>query len=371
MRAFEFLFEKAKETVVSPEQAEADTPEIENLKAQLSSKIKELPTDPATMKLLQEIEDLLSSVGAGSRSQMIGNALELIQDPDVNKAQKLLAKYVLSLEATPNDRKAMLDVWKNDQLVNIDTLLQPGKHTVTNLINGYDKNPAIKELTDDLSQIAALGQGKGEFLLSVFSKKITKAGKGDLAIDGVGTLEVKTTDVGSGRFFDQQVRPTSKYQGAVNDFRETFKEEIDAEKILTDTGLSISGLIQLYGSLPTEKRKLFQQSLTNAVINLFPSAQNMVAPIVDSIMAGNANQAKQRYAVANLNNYLEQKEDVGILAINLKKDPYTFVFFTDNKSLNAGGLRLHSSTAYPITNDPRNAYPQTDIQDTTQQQEEL
>ena len=374
MRAFEFLLERTK-TAAAEQPApaadqEQDSPAIEQLKAALASKIKELPTDPATQKILQEIEDLLASIGAGSRSQYVGKELELIQDPDVNKAQKLLAKYVISMESSPKDRKALLDLWKSDKLVNVDMLLTPGKHAVPQLINGYDKNPAIKELTDDLSQIAALGQGKGEFMLSVFSKRITKAAKGDLAIQGVGTVEVKTTDVGAGRFFDQQVRPTTKYQGAVNAFRETFKEEIDAQKILTTTGISIGGLIQLYGSLDTAKRDQFKQSLNTVMMNLFPAASEMVGPIIDSIMMGNSNQAKQRYAVANLNNYMAQKkDDVGILMINLAKEPYTFVFFTDNKSLNAGGMRLHSSTGYPITNDPRNAYPQTNIVPTAQQQE--
>jgi hypothetical protein len=62
-------------------------------------------------------------------------------------------------------------------------------------------------------------------------------------------------------------------------------------------------------------------------------------------------------------------EDKGILVINLRKDPYTFVFFNDNKSLNAGGMRLHAGTIYPITNDARYAYPQTDIVDTSQAQD--
>jgi hypothetical protein len=95
----------------------------------------------------------------------------------------------------------------------------------------------------------------------------------------------------------------------------------------------------------------------------------MVGAVVDSIVAGNENQAKQRYAVANLNNYMAQKDDVGVLAVNLAKNPYTFVFFTDNKSLNAGGMRLHSKTGYPIAADFRDAYPQTDIVDTSQAQE--
>lgn len=371
MRAFEFLIEKViKPAVVSPQEAEAESPEIENLKVQLSSKIKELPTDPETMKLLHEIEDMLSTIGAGSRSQAVGNSLELIQDPDVNKAQKLLAKYFMSLDASPKDRQAMLQLWKADNLINVDLLMQPGKHTIGQLVNNYDKNPAVKEMTDDLSQIAALGQGKGEFLLSVFSKRITKAAKGDLAIQGVGTLEVKTTDVGAGRFMDQQVRPTSKYQGSVNDFKELFKQEIATQKILTTTGISITGLIQLHGSLDVSRKAEFKTALTSVIANIFSAAGDMVAPIVDSITAGNANQAKQRYAVANLNNYMAQKtDDVGILVINLRKDPYTLVFFTDNASLNAGGMRLHASTGYPITDEARNAYPQTDIVDTKQAQE--
>jgi len=354
------------------EDQEESSPAIEDLKAQLSAKIKQLPTDPATMKLLAEIEDLLSSVGSGSRAQIISGALEKIQDPDVNKAQKLLAKYVLSLDASPEDRRSMLDAWKADQLVNVASLLKPGERTVADIVRGYDSNPAIKELTDDLSQIAALGQGKGEFLLSVFSKKITKAApKGDLYIDGVGTLEVKTREGGAGRFYDQQVKPTQEYQNATNKFRDAFQDEIKQEKLTASTGINITGLVKLYASLPTEKRDTFRKGLLYTVLQLFPEAKNMAELFVNSVMAGNESQAKQRYAVANLNNYMAQKDDIGILMIDLTKDPYSFVFFTDNKSLNAGGLRLHSSTAYPISNDPRYIYPQIHVQSTKQQQEEL
>ena len=378
MRAFEFLIEavpaikgpKKAAPAAAPVDSEVDSPAIEQLKLALSAKIRELPTDPETMKLLHEIEDLLSTIGAGSRSKFVGNVLQTIEDPDVNKAQKLLAKYFMSLDTTPEQRKSMIELWKADKLVNVKSLVTPGKHTVANLINGYDKNPAIKEMTDDLSQVAALGQGKGEFLLSVFSKKITKAeGKGDLHINGVGTVEVKTTDVGAGRFMDQQVKPTSNYQNAVNDFRTTFKDAI-AQQGITAAGISIANLIKLNGALNVKQRGLFSKKLSAAIANLFPAAPESVGPIVDSIVAGNANQAKQRYAVANLNNYMRQKDDVGILAINLAKDPYTFVFFTDNASLNAGGMRLHSSTGYPIAGDVRDAYPQTNIVDTTQAQEQ-
>ena len=122
--------------------------------------------------------------------------------------------------------------------------------------------------------------------------------------------------------------------------------------------------------MPVEQRDLFKEKLTNAVSNIFVALPDAAGPIVDAIMVGNDGLAKQRYAVAALNNYMSAKtEDKGILVINLRKDPYTFVFFNDNKSLNAGGMRLHAGTTYPITNDVRYAYPQTDIVDTSQVQD--
>jgi hypothetical protein len=62
-------------------------------------------------------------------------------------------------------------------------------------------------------------------------------------------------------------------------------------------------------------------------------------------------------------------DDKGMLVINLTKNPFTFVFFTDNASLNAGGMRLHAQTAYPITNNVRYVYPQVDVVDTSRAQE--
>jgi hypothetical protein len=375
MRAFEFLTEKARVDQTENPDAVAGDPQSDplyDLKLAIANKIKVMPVDPKTERTLAEIEDLLATIGAASRSEYAGNELKLINDKDVNAAQKLLAKYILSMDATPADRKALMVQWaKPEGLIDIEKLLSIGKHTVSDIVIGYDTNPAIKELTDDLVQVASLGQGKGEFLLSVFSKKITKAKKGDLQIEGFGQVEVKTTDVGAGRFGDQQVRPTTQYQNNVNDFIKTFKDTIEATKVLTTTGINISGLITLKDALPAADRSLFKEKLLTTISSIFAATPELAGPVVDAIMVGNAGAAKQRYAVANLNNYTAtKKEDAGILMINIKKNPYTFVFFNDNASLNAGGMRLHSKTAYPITNDPnRNAFPQTDIQDTQRSQE--
>lgn len=353
MRAFEFLLE---------DEEPAENPDVENLKKVLASKIKQLPTDPKTMGLLQEIEELLANIGAGSRVEVVKGALQQINDAEVNKAQKLLAKYFLSLEASQSDKNALLTAWKNDKLVNINKLTEPGAHTIADIINGYDSNPAIKEMTDDLSMISFLGQGKGEFLLSVFSKSITKAGKGDLSVDGK-MIEVKTREGGAGRFMDQQVKPGSGYQQAANNFKQAYKDIIDSQKLETGTGISLSSIIRIGQSVEPNMKPSFQNNLRNILDQIFTNLpdDSLKGKFVDNVVAGNEKPAKQIYAVMALNNYIEAKDDDGILMIDLTKNPYEFVYFTDNSSLNAGGLRLHMSTAYPISGEFRNLYPQTHI----------
>lgn len=369
MRAFEFLSESYISELIVPGDPASDP--LYSIKIAISNKIKDLPANASTEKALAEIEDLLSSIQAGGKLQFVGGQLQQIDDPDVNAAQKLLAKYILSLDAgTPEDKKRLFETWKSKNgLIDVEKLLSPGRKTVSEIVNGYSTNPAIKELADDLSGIASLGQGKGEFMLSVFSKRITKAGKGDLQIDGFGRVEVKTTDAGAGRFFDQEVKPSTQFQGAVNNFVKKFGEVLKQNNLITTTGVNISQLIKLKNLLPAENRSKFKSLLTKVISNIFAADPSLATPVVSAIMVDNEGLAKQKYAVANLNNYMKLKsDDEGILMIDLSKQPFTFVFFNDNESLNAGGLRLHSGTAYPVTNEPRNAYPQINIKTTSQSQ---
>ena len=124
MRAFEFLIE---------------SPQVASLQKALIAKIQQLPADDSTLKALKEIEDLLNAVGAGGRMGMVNNQLEEIGDEDVTKARKLLAKYVLSIDADPADKKAMMDAWKADKLIDIKSLMSPVYHKITDVVIGYRK----------------------------------------------------------------------------------------------------------------------------------------------------------------------------------------------------------------------------------------
>ena len=362
MRAREFLKEQAMPAVAPPVADPAESDSLYPLKLAIANKIKVMPPDEQTRKALQEIEDLLSHVNAGGKKGHISTELKSIEDRDVSRAISLLAKYVHSLDMTPQQRSDLFTRWRNDELVNQDVLLTPGKHTMSEIVNGYGdaKNPAIKELTDDLSQVATLGQGKGEFLLSVLSKSITKRHKGDLEIDGQN-IEVKTQDVGGGRFYDQEVRPAQGFAAAVQNFRKLWAEDIKyAFPKVASTGLKLIDLIDLSEHVDVPKKNTYWQSVEEVLSNIFPGMD--VSNILNAMQVGNIGAALQSYAVTNLDFYRSIKtEDAGILFIDLSKPLAEFVFFRDAAELASGGLRLHAQTVYPVTADPRNAYPQMRI----------
>lgn len=349
MRAREFLFEQ---------EVKADP--LADLKIALSNKIKALPSDKSTEKALAEIEEILSSTNAGGRFGFVGGQLQAINDPEVNAAQKLLAKYILSLDTTQAEKKELFDTWKSDKLVNIELLLSPGKHPISDLIYGYGKNKAITELTNDLSQIATLGQGKGEFLLSVFSKRINKRRKGDLQIAGKN-IEVKTLDVAGGRFFDQEVRPSSQFSNAVENFRNTWAADIKEIMPKTAaTGLKLSDVMAIGQRLDPKRSAEYFKDFEAVLAAIFPGMD--ISPIMSAVKTNNIGVAKQQYAVTNLNYYSKVKvDDDAMMFIDLTTKPFTFTVFKTADELAKSGLRLHAGTVYPITNDPRTAYPQMRI----------
>jgi hypothetical protein len=355
MRAFEFLLE-------------AEESQIGNLQQILSKKIVELPADETTLKALKEVEVLLNNIQAGGRLGYVNGKLEEIGDEDVTKARKLLAKYFLSLQADPDDRKDLLARWKSDQLVDIEKLTSPVAHKIPDVINGYKENPAIKEFTDDLVEVAALGQGKGEFMLSVFSKRINKKAKGDLVINGKD-IELKTNDGGAGRFFDQEVRPKADWASQSENYMNTYAEEIIAALgKKTDTGIKIDNLSKIAEVMPVEKQDQHKKDLTSIIQAIFTTQD--VGPVVADIIAGQDKSAKQRYARLSLDNYMAIKPDDAILMIDLRTDPYSLAYFSNAKDLYNVGLRLHAGTIYPVATDPRYAYPQVKISATTQAQPE-
>ena len=409
MRAREFLklLEKAADSSASDP--------LYNLKLAIAHKIKDLPPTPETKNSLEDIEDILSHIHAGGRRKATVTNFGSWSDADVKKAKELLAKYIVSLDSPVAYKKSMIDQWKNGGLIDTNLLLD-GSHTIEQIVKGYATNPAVKELADDLLQVASLGKGKGEFMLKVLSPQITDpaGGKGDILVVDVGTVEVKTTDGGAGRFYDRQVKAGPKYSSLSAQFIKKYVKYFNDQQAqepapaapvqqpapaaprapvqqpaptpqptaeaakkapaqpkpftLSKTGLNMDHLVALYQKVPNEVKSSFNADLTDVLGEIFTQAPEYAGAVVNAIAAGNAGKAKQLYGVGCLNNYMAYKDDIGILYIDLTSKPATFTFFTDNASLNKGGLRLNIGTVYPISSNEQYAFPQTSIVKTGQEQ---
>jgi hypothetical protein len=344
----------------------ATVDELESMKAVIAGKIKQLPADAETAKALREIEDLLTHVNVGGRSGIITKELDSIADPTVTAAQKMLARYILSLDMTPEQRTELFTLWREDKLVDRKKLLTKGKRTIAEVITKYNENPAIKELVNDLMSVAALGQGKGEFALSVLSKNIAKPQKGDLVVDGT-KVEVKTTDGGAGRFTDQEVRPGAGFEQVA---RQLAALLAPYQNKATKSGPNLDNIVNIYATISKDSEKKKEaDTIIDSIeqcISLIFQGQD-VGPIINAIKAGNVNTAKQEYAKTSFNYYMDKKEDEGVLYINLTKEPISLIWFADADDLTASGLRLHAGTVYITSvSDVRLPYPQMEIVDTSQ-----
>jgi hypothetical protein len=395
MKAKDFLkfFQESINTSIS-------APELEGMKDIISRRIKELPDDSDTAKALKQIEDLLSHVAHGGRYGSISKEILAVQDRAVNDAKKVLSRLVLSimeeLGATPEQRAEFFELWRNDQLVNIESLLSNKQVDFNTAFNGYTQNPIVKEFVDEVMLIQELGMGRGEFGLNVLSKSITVAGKGsakdnaeeggskkgDLQISYNGTnyqIELKTEMGGAARFGDQEVRPAEGFEAAavaLNSYVKSHKMYRNLSRKISGSGVNLNQAIEFASYLQGADRNKFLGLVRRCVTLIFGAGSSgrkeyavrlkkNIDVIMSSIETGDNGAAAQQWSQASFNFYMSKKHDDGVLYLNLNSK--TFLYYQNAEQLLSQGLRFHASTPYiSATKDPvRAVYPQIGIQQTT------
>jgi hypothetical protein len=347
--------------------------ELEGMKSVIASKIKELPPDDATAKALKEIEELLQHVNAGGRMGMIYDQLEQIKDPAVLASQKMLARYILSIDSTPEQRKEFFSSWRTSQIVNVAALLSKKKVSFSTVFKNYDSNKLVKEFVDDVMEISTLGHGRGEFGLNVLSKAIWKPedNKGDLQMKFQRKnwqIECKTTMGGAARFSDQQVRPAEGYEAAAIALNTFVKTNKTSPMKLPTAGLNVNQAIELYRKLQGTDQSKFLELVKRCVTLIFGGSKanpNDIKNIINSIKGGDSGSALQGWSKASFNYYISQKEDDGILYIDLNEK--SFIFYDNADDLTKQGLRFHASTPYisSVKDPTRGAYPKIEVVPTT------
>lgn len=363
------------------EMAQADLERLGSMKTVIASKIKQLPDDEVTAKALREIEELLQYVGAGGRKGMIDNKLKEINDPAVDAFRTDLGRYLLNIldNANPKDKDELFTLWKDDKIVNIDKLLSRKSHSFAEIFNGYERNPVITELVDDLMQEQRLGHGKGELALNVLSKKIYKPGqfkvnkdnkqdqknKGDLIIGG-RKIELKTTDIGAARFTDQEVRAAPGYEQSAGDLKSfilTNRNSFMPELKVPASGINSTEAMNFYQAITDPKLQAEYAALVENSVRLIFGGENAppktVQSIMDAFISGNIGKFKQEFSVASLNYYLSLKDDEGVLNFDLPRKEA--IFYRNADDLTAEKMRLEAKTIYLANADPRNVYPQLKV----------
>lgn len=360
--------------------------ELEGMKAVIAGKIKELPPDDATAKALREIEELLQHVNAGGRMGMIYDQLEQIRDPAVLAAQKLLARYILSMDVSVQARQDFFKLWKADKIVQVSKILSKEKVSFEEVFTNYGKNEAITEFVNDVMEISELGMGRGEFGLNVLSKSVwaPEDGKGDLKMklgSSVLQIECKTSMGGAARFSDQEVRPAEGYEQSAIDLNnavkksKTFPLSMSHPKGFPGYGLNLTKAVEFYQNAKGAEKENFINLVKRTVTLIFGGKgidaddkkrlAGSVNGIVSAIKAGDTGAAMQSWAQASFNYYMSKKDDDGVLFIDLVNKE--FVFYAEASDLTSQGLRLDAKTIYLSTvKDPgRGVYPQIEVVPTT------
>jgi len=366
MRALEFLRE-------APQTPLGGSVDIVKLKDRIIQKLQALPDDPETESLIDKIEVMLNDLGVGGRVASLANRVEKIDDADVKRAIRKVAKIVSTIDMTNNERETLFKKWNADEIVNTKLLTTGGTHSMPEVYEGYGTDPIITELVDDFNDVIAYGIGPGEFGLSCLSKRITGIGsgkgKGDLIINKKN-VELKTTNVGSGRFKDRGY-PASDYETKVKNFYNKYKETIEESKLASKAGINLSQLISLVKIVNNGEIVNEIKDILVGLFRFIPEEKTTLhSDVASAISKGQLNQLKSLYGRLNVDNYMYQKRSQGILDgvlfMNLPKKRMTYM--TQSGDLAGSGMRLHIDTAYPIAlSDPQqNPYPQIGITETSQ-----
>lgn len=361
MRAFEFLLE------AEPEVDLADTVGVKEnplgLKGEVLDKIKTLPDDKESKRVLAKVKDLLNSVNAMNNLEAFKARLEPLAqaDVDVERAMNQLVNLLAAAAAqtSPRDRDFFLKKLEADNIVKVERLLEPGNSfTIEQMFNYYGKSPAITFVVDALSKVADYGMGKGEVVFAVLSKRITKAVKGDLEVkSGEGTLkvEVKATDGGSPRFADQEVTVAPGYEQVRDELLKIYAPQIEELGGAGKTGVNIDNWIAL-GQRSDVDKDQYNTHTFELLEKIFPGQDN--TDLAQAISKGKSGTAKGLYANKTYERYMNIKNDDVVMYINFAGGSPTYTIFKTVDDLTNLGMRFHAKTIYILGFGARSTYPQ-------------
>ena len=125
----------------------------------------------------------------------------LSKDQDVGSMLKIIAQVIITTEGTVDEKMAFADNYANGY-IDIKQLFSKNKVNY----NVFVAQGFPQRVFDNLVPVIKQGVGPAELALSILSPKIRftgqEAGGGDLEVDGVGFVELKTEQKSGGRWIN-------------------------------------------------------------------------------------------------------------------------------------------------------------------------
>ena len=168
------------------------TEDAQQLKAIVTGLVKQ--TDDEA--LLHRVYTTLKANDLTSRLTAV-----LSKDQDVGSMLKTIAQVIITTEGTVDEKMAFADNYANGY-IDVKQLFSKNKVNY----NVFVAQGFPQRVFDNLVPIIKQGVGPAELALSILSPKIRftgqEAGGGDLEVDGVGFVELKTEQVSGGRWIN-------------------------------------------------------------------------------------------------------------------------------------------------------------------------
>jgi hypothetical protein len=343
-------------------------PQAQQIKA-LSQQVANLPSDVSD----RIIDKIASALELAQQKDTKGKqmtpfkqtavALKNIEDSDMKKYYKEVARYMLGNSLTSKEITTIISEINNDTCVRMEELKKPS-NVLSNIIPTSELSLETSKYYRSLFGATEYGVGPGELLFSTHSKSLRKEGKGDLKVIGdasVQEIEVKAKRRQPARFVDRATFPSGEYMTMANEFIKKYKKVIP----MSASGASFTHIHDGVTANPKIKNQVMAEvkPIINSLFNNTKVTENIMkllfAPTLD------LNQLKSYYAQAVIKRYFDAKAGgMGILFCRLTGKDVETNYAADYQSF-ASFAKIdvkNTTQPYLITNNQSYPFPQTDIE---------
>ena len=280
------------------------------------------------------------------------------EDPDMKKNYQFVAKQMLGNNLTSDEMfKQIIPLIQKNKCINMKEL-QSLKSDLSKIIKPFGLSKQTRFFfTDLLMHQPGQRTGPGEILFSVFSKSITKGGKGDLTLANGKAIEVKGADEatgsGAGRMSDADLYKVRK--PVYNKLRDNFLKQFPTNNT-TGVGLGSSGIMGMIAKTNDVKTKTLLANYAGQLLDaIFPDG-GYSKEFKAAVKVGDQSKAHYYYGLSNMQQYHIVKGGAGegqaYLFVDTSKTPATTTYldsFAKTKAgLEKGILKMKVQTAYIV-----------------------